>query len=1533
MIKYLLINLTIFFVTFSFAQSFTKDKDKFHKDWGKFQLDSRSEEFCKKELEDLVKSAKFSDSKFSKLVDGCNNLEKKGLPVSTDVFNYMISFLFQNINKFDNEFNQDWAELLLDFQNNKQDQLSDFLLFSANLFRFKALMKDVNYGWYYLNGNLNWQKEKDIKIRCEGGDLLCRVPIRGTKGDSIRIESTSGVFDFSNKRWDGRGGIVTWEKTLIKKDETFASLKGYRVDLNKTSLKVDTVLLTTPYFQQPILGKLNDKTILDLSEGEKVPHFVSFEKRLKIPNLRKNIDYDGSFTLEGDEFVGKGVEGRPAKLIFKVLDKKQVEVSALDYKITPKKILSNDCSFKLIYKTSDTLYLQKGILVYDLSTEEMKITSGNVGGVNVPFWDSYFQIYIKSSVFMWNMNKNKGYFTFDVGTSQEQRFAIFESKDNFDGRLYAKYKPTKTEHPFQLISKKIASSGKKEFTEGELASAMNSIVDQIKPLLVDMMADGFVHYNSVMKKIKIEQKLLDYAMAQNGDKDYDNLIVTSDFRPIKFSFTEEDIQNNPELLKERNRLNERNRLKQLYQAFALLNIEELELFINEVDEIVLSEGQKVSIYCDSSRIKMKKNRDLYFSGWATAGKLDLYCKNAFFDYENYKLNILASRDAYFNFNPLKSEDGPAPIASPSSISHLTGEILIDNPLSRSGKRAKTDEYPILKSRLNSKVYYNDKSILKGAYDSTRFYYDLIPFEFDSLDNFKEKALAFDGELISGGIFPPLKEKLVIMNDYSLGFFTNAPESGLSFYGTETKYKNKIALSNNGLQGTGTIEYMKATAVSKLLTFLPDSTIGIAEFKNLQNDQDVKFPEAHATAALISYQPKNGILKVSSYNNQLISMFNEEINLTGTLVIQKNGSTGAGHIDLKEASLVANDFKFTNQEIDTDSSNFSLRNRFSEYGENPLAIQSDGVKGHISFKERLGKFNSSSSKRIKFPANDYYCQMDKFIWQMDGEAIDFEKNGSSETNFESDNDLEQNNFFSLLPEQDSLQFKSLSASYDLKTQTINCYKVEYVQVGDARIYPDSMKIKIKKSAKMDPLVNANITANYISKFHQFTEANVSITSRFAYEGNCKFPFYDRDSVLSIIPMKTVQYRKDKKQTVAEGDIPEDKILKLSKEFDYFGKVSVFASTPGLYLNGSTRLSHKCNYDKSWFNFSDTINTKRIQIPVSENLKNNKNQSILSGFAWRNSLKLDSLRVYTGFLSKKENDNDVELVSAKGYVQFNDAADEFQIGTKDRLAKKDSLSLLYTLHLGTCIVSSFGPINIGINYGETNLNAYGKLEYNPNDKKTTSYLNLSVNMQLPKETMEIIANKIKADENIKEIDLKAGKYGLKNTFAYWLNGDHEKVFKDYDEDRLKKMPEKLNATFIFSGLKLESLIASASGGRKAERGFITDKNSKIGLVSISGIPVLREVNTKLFLAQRHSSDETQFFGINLEVNDEKFFYLNHQMDNKKEATLSFVSNDSDLKKSILAIKPKKRKAKNFKFDLAEGSDATNLIAKFKSVFQYK
>ncbi|MFY7945101.1 MAG: hypothetical protein ACOVNZ_10985, partial [Crocinitomicaceae bacterium] len=525
------------------------------------------------------------------------------------------------------------------------------------------------------------------------------------------------------------------------------------------------------------------------------------------------------------------------------------------------------------------------------------------------------------------------------------------------------------------------------------------------------------------------------------------------------------------------------------------------------------------------------------------------------------------------------------------------------------------------------------------------------------------------------------------------------------------------------------------------------------------------------------------------------MFEQEALLIGGVRISKNGAIGRGNLDLKDATLKSNEFVFTDLEFNSDNTSFFLRNRFSQHGENPLSIQSDSLKAFVTFKDRKGDFTSSGSKRIKFPPNEFFCQMDRFTWFMDGESIDFEKDKKGETSFESSAGIVKNNFYSLNKDQDSLQFKSLSAKYDLKQQAIFCGKVNFVEVGDARIFPDSNKLVIRKAAVIDPLKNAQIVANDIDTFHRFTNANIQIFGRNRFEGVCDYPYQDKDGLVTVVPMKSIKF--EKKLTVARGEILEKDNFKLSKEFDYFGKIDIFSNNKGLVLDGSTRLNHTCKYDRSWMKFSDTIEAKRIQIPIAERVVNAKNEQLAAGFLWRDSEKMDSLRIYPTFLSKIEGSKDQNLYSANGYIQFNEQANEFQIGSKDRLNKKDSLSNLLTLHLGTCFLTGNGDIQLGMNYGEVKIDGYGKIEYNTEELKTSISMNARVTIPVSKDVTESLGNKLKMVEEFPELDLKKSNYGLRFNFARWIGPEKaEEIFKDYDEEKLKKMPLIIRLSFSVS-----------------------------------------------------------------------------------------------------------------------------------------
>jgi hypothetical protein len=82
---------------------------------------------------------------------------------------------------------------------------------------------------------------------------------------------------------------------------------------------------------------------------------------------------------------------------------------------------------------------------------------------------------------------------------------------------------------------------------------------------------------------------------------------------------------------------------------------------------------------------------------------------------------------------------------------------------------KPPTFPQFQSFKESYTYYDKKSIFKGVYNRDKFYYKLDPFTMDSLDNFRNEGLIFEGEFSSAGIFPTFREQLTLQKDYSLGF--------------------------------------------------------------------------------------------------------------------------------------------------------------------------------------------------------------------------------------------------------------------------------------------------------------------------------------------------------------------------------------------------------------------------------------------------------------------------------------------------------------------------------------------------------------------------------------------------------------------------------------------------------------------------------------------------------------------------------------------------------------------------------------------
>ena len=1111
----------------------------------------------------------------------------------------------------------------------------------------------------------------------------------------------------------------------------------------------------------------------------------------------------------------------------------------------------------------------------------------------------------------WNTESTDLIMAYEIGTSQEQRIARFESKNYFDAKLFDRLQGMEAVHPLVAISNYCFKNDEYILPEGKVATALKKTVEEAKPMLLELANYGFISYDTEAKRIIVNQKLDNFVYSKSGKKDFDNLIFITDLRPQELKgYTPEEIEKDENLQFIQKQYIANNELRRTMTEFGKMSLSSLELNLKAIDFINISDAQNTIVFPTNKEVILKKDRDFDFVGWINSGKMEINVLASSFNYKEYKFTIQKTHKSLFRVKPLTELDGKKPIAMNSSLNGIVGELFVDHPTNRSGQSTKFTDYPQLKVSRPSFVYYNSQAIYRGTYDSSRFYYTVDPFFIDSLDNFEEKSFRIIGELTSAGIFPKFRENLTIMPDYSFGFSTKAPTGGYNFYGTGSKYENKIILSNNGLQGAGTINFVHSTSISKGYTFFPDSTVGLAVFKNEPVEVGVQFPDATCEAATVTYVPKKNMLKAVSTPMHDIKFFNGEAKLRGTTVVKQEGLKGSGLMNFKNATMLSDKFIFKRWEMDADTTGFSLKNQYLEGDDEPIALKTDNVQGHVSFLERKGEFKSNSGDaRLDFPINQYFCTMDKFTWFMDLESIEVEAKGGEDAAANADLDLSGPNFFSAHPEQDSLQFRAPKATFNLKEKSIFCSLVRYIDVADARIFPDSSKVIIRRKAKMEPFVDAKIVANYITQYHTFYHCSAAITARRMYSAKGLYPYYDLDSLKTDFKMDKI-YLDSTGQTVALGEIGKDANFYLSKQFDYYGEVKVISYLPTIIFNGATRMNHNCvKFPRNWIALSANIDPTNIQIPIEAGMKSIDGKNLMAGLAWRDSRSLDSIRIYPTFLSPLQNDADPIVMSATGLLQYNLNTKEFEIGSVDKLLNRGEVGSYLSLHTETCMMNGDGQINLGMDYGDVSINSVGIINYDPKKGETTMNLTTKFNIPFEKNLMQDLSAKISAIEDLKPLDFNSTT--IEQAAVEWSGREEaDKMKSAFTINGEMKVPKEMESAITLTGLKLKSYEVR----NMQDRGLISSSETA-ALVTMYGKPVFKKVPVKAFFLQTYSENGFDKFGLQINI-PTLDYYFDYAME-KKDGTLRILSGDPDFVTAVNNIKEEKRKVKNFKYQIETAS----------------
>ncbi len=1445
----LIILFSLFFSNAILSQyhNFTSEPEEYFKDaeaYLAYVNKSDAKEFMK-EFELVWFGVDLTTGQRAQVYATSNLMSEKKLKPYPDFKNYLSAIMhFVSSGKTNDDFNA-WHETVttvLDGRN--KERTSKYLETCNNLFDGNVIFQSSSTTWKSSNNRFKFTYDKEPIIVFEEMNLKCY-----SKNDSSVLYNTKGVYYPMTSTWVGDNGRLTWERADLAKEEVYADIKGYKISMKSAGFTADSALFYSKYFENPILGKVSEN-VLSNRGADKVtyPSFESYDKRLLIKSIFQDVDYEGGFTIRGQNLLGSGTNEELAKVIFHYKDKEFIVSESIIFTIDADNITAEKAKIKLFIEEDSITH--PGIsFTYNNNTKKLGLVKGSQGISISPYHNSYHKLDMYFEALTWKVGDPVLEFGALFGSSDTS--ANFESFNFYDQEMYDRLSGL-GDNPlvmFKLHANKMQSD---ILEVADLASAMRKTVSGLEPLLYELTILGFISYDQEKELIYIKEKMYQYIDARKKKRDYDVLDIES-----------------------------------ASQKNASLNLTTNDLLIRGVRKATLSDAQYVKIFPKDRELIVKKNRNIQFAGIINAGRTEYFGKNFTFNYDDFKLNLIECDSMRVRVNNLEDPYGQ-PQRLFSTIEGVRGEIEIDAADNKSGIDTSKHEYPILNCTKKTYVFYDKDNIQKGAYNRDVFKFIIEPFVMDSLDNFSNEGLAFDGTFISAGIFPEFEEKLRLQKDYSLGFIRETPSEGFRIYGDKATYDNEIRLSNKGLQGTGAINFLTSHAMSNEITFLPQTVQALAqEYTNTRQEADGDLPEVPLVKGVnvnIIYIPKEKVLYAESIENHLDFFDNADAELEGKLALRPEGMTGEGTMFFGNATMLSYGYSYGLNVIDADTSEFKVLTADLS----ATSFKTSDVNSHVDFVSRMGEFKSNNgSSAVEFPENQYVCYMDVFKWKMESGDIDMEASKQNVT-IDSDLDLTGSNFFSTHPDQDSLEFTSPKATFDIKKKTLICDKVTYINIADARIHPDSGRVVIRKKAKMETLNNAKIIANNITKYHEIFDGTVDIKAKNDYTASGYYNYVDEMKNEQKIYFSNI-HPDSTLETYAKGTIDDQIGFKLSPQFEYVGEVEMFASSKELSFKGETRIAHDCaGLERSWMSFEAALDPADIFIPVAKELNDIKGNPLGAGLVMNN----DSIALYSTFLSKKAEKTHIDVMTADGFLHYDNSTKEYRISNKDKLIEKSLPGKYVSLNVESCKIQGDGEFNFGVNLDQVELLSIGEIDYNPINAELEIKSSVSVKFPFNNIALDKMAKHIEEYPGLSALDLENSTYekSLREQVDIEVA---DKVISDLSiHGKVKKFPEVLETQIYLADIRFKW-----DAKRKAYVSY-----SDIGIANLNKKQVYKYVRGKVVIYKGRTGDKISIF---LQMDENNFYYFSYT-----RGLMSTYSTNEDFNAVILETKKEKTKFKGAK-----------------------
>lgn len=1326
---------------------------------------------CKDATDNFQKAIKdklITDQQLGYIAATANVMREKNFPASPQFVNYINAITaFARSGKPESIFN-DWDEvcdqMLRNLKRGANSDFTKFLEFSKVYFGENLLNKTQNKAWKV--------DATDCKMVFVDGRPALKIPVTRFYGflesDTIQVYNTQGNYFPVENKFEGKGGKADWKRSSQDVNKVYVTLKNYTVDLGAYGYTADSAMFTNTYYLKRVLmGKFTDKLVPnnDTTKSD-YPRFESYETDIVLNQVAPNVNYFGGFNFWGTKVVGYNSNGESAGFDFYSHDGKKLVMRARskDILIIRDKELGASNAEISVYFGKDSIYHPSVSLNYRVDKREMRVFRGENAIGRSRFLDSYHQMEFETDALVWNLDSTRIQMKMLTGVGKNP--SNYESTDYFNKDRIRQIQGVSSYEPLAIIYQLQKQLGTDDIPAVDIAKRIDPKLTevQIKSLLYKLVENGFIVYNEKIGMVHVSEKLSKYVLANAKRVDYDYL-----------------------------------RMRSIPQdGIDYLDIKNADMQLRGVGLIPISDTANVTFFPAKKTVDIQKDRNMQFDGTIIAGRIDLAGKENKFVYDTFIVNMkhVDSLMMYIPDGDKLDEEGK-PVLKPlrSKLENLSARLEVDAPINKSG-RTRLQQFPRIATEGSSYVYYEDSTTNKAAYSKKDFFFQVEPFEIDSLNNLEPTVLDFKGKLVSGGIFPDMSENLKLQDDLSLGFKTEAPPSGLPLFKDKGNYKGKIELDYNGLKGEGVITHSTAAFTSSAIRFYPDSVLAQTDsFTIAATDKGVMTPDVQSTKVNIYWKSKADSMYASMTENPF-AMYGKSTQLKGNLLLTNTGLFGNGTMDWNEANLISQGFYFKTRHLGADTAELRIKTPDGT----DVAFVSPNVKAKVDFDKREGDFsNNLVGVPTEFAYNQYNTLIPNFRWDIDKHILEFKSPEGSKG--------EQ--FNSLNKAQKGLNFIAKRATYDLLSSILTVEQIPEIIVADSRIIPDSGKVVIEADAKMRTLTNATIISDTISGTHKISKATLDIISKAELKGSGEYKYStintpEQTIVFDDISVKKTAIGKGKKaeeeyHLASSGPISETAKFILYPNVGFVGDASMYSQSPYMVFKGVAKVNYQNpKVEAAEFSFEDTVNPKQLLIHYKPDTKDATGTPVIAGISCAKTA--EEIHLYSNLLNIKENLTDPTLLKADGILYFDTKKNEYAYGDAAKIidgALKGNV-IRYSDEKG--IITGEGEFDPGIKVSPLKVRMVGDVENDLNKGSFNFNVTLGIDLRTTKDIDEKLS-KFLFDDNVDLNDVTYESDKARKQF-YQLCEDKkdDALIKEFERTATFKRPKEFTHNFVFTNVNL-------------------------------------------------------------------------------------------------------------------------------------